>query len=161
MKRTIFLLVAIIAFLLPIGLTSCEDDVDVYSNLTLTGVKNDPVLKTFLSDGNYPKETLIANYDSIAFVRRTKGGGPIVELSMVTAVLVGGYDIQTEISDKFKGKYNFRVFHDSYVWSGYPITSESRTKLYKNYTFIDLRDAFRKEKSTLNEQPFKVYVINP
>lgn len=76
MKKTIFLLMAIIAFLLPIGLTSCDsggglesglDYTDAYydwNSVTGAQLSKDPVMKLFTTQGSFKSYTLVYHVEN-------------------------------------------------------------------------------------------------
>lgn len=118
MKKTIFLFMAIIAFLLPIGLTSCEeketDDWKPATEMSLKVLKSDPTLKTFFTDGNYLQKTQIAsfNYDGYGDCRYGNIGekDSINEPSTPLYYLILNKNyIKTEDKQYFKGRYNFTL----------------------------------------------------
>jgi hypothetical protein len=119
MKRTFFLLVAIIAFLLPIGLTSCdsgdENEWKPPTEMKTSLINSDPVLKSFLSDGNYPNKTLIASFNWGYTFDYDKYGNKYVKDSInepdtpIYNIVLNKKYINTEDALYFKGRYNFTL----------------------------------------------------
>jgi hypothetical protein len=118
MKRTFFLLVAIIAFLLPISLTSCdsgdENEWKPPTEMKTSLINSDPVLKSFLNDGNYPNKTLIAsfNYDDMSgFYYGNIGVNDSINEpdTPIYNIILNKKYIGAEDALYFKGRYNFTL----------------------------------------------------
>ena len=122
MKKTIFLLMAIIAFLLPIGLTSCDtgdwEPSDPPKEMKLSVIKNDPVLKTFFADGNYPNKTLIASFNYLGgdsyfngftYGDRWENDSINEPDTPIYNIILNIYYLNPESSAYFKGRYNFTL----------------------------------------------------
>lgn len=146
---------AIIAFLLPFGFTSCEDketgDWKPATEMSLTIIKSDPVLKTFLTDGNYPQKTQIAsfNYDGYADCDY----GNIGEKDSINEpntplyyLILNKNYVKLEDKQYFEGRYNFTVTcRESHRYSyldGKEIKWKTSYRLYDmefpDITFIEL-----------------------
>jgi len=106
--------VAIIAFLLPIGLTSCDsgDETKPPTEMKLSVIKSDPVLKSFLSDGNYPNKTLIASFNyKYYFSYGNIGENDSInepDTPIYNIILKKKY-VGIEDALNFKGRYNFTL----------------------------------------------------